>query len=97
MAEFFLKGARLRSKFPISEKKSNIKYYPAGTVFVCNGIKADSLDQYNSSDKNWQMGMDYGFSLTVENGRGEIHVNSSMLYVLFEPIDENGNVISLEG
>ena len=97
MAQFSLKNARLRSKYPIPEKKSNVKYYPMGTIFLCKGIKANSLDQYNSSDKNWQTGMDYGFSLIPENSKvGEIHINSSMIYVLFDPIDENGNVISLE-
>ena len=96
MAQFSLKNTRLMSKFPIPTKKSNVHYYPKGTIFVCKGIHADSLDQHNSSDKNWQMGVDYGFRLTVEGGRGEINVPSSMLYMLFDPIDGDGNVIVLE-
>ena len=96
MAQFSLKNARLMSKFPIPTKKSDVHYYPKGTIFVCKGIHADSLDQHNSSDKNWQMGVDYGFRLTVEGGRGEINVPSSMLYMLFDPIDGDGNMIVLE-
>ena len=96
MAQFSLKNARLISKFPIPQKKSDVDYYPKGTIFVCKGLLVDSLDKYNSSDKNWQMGVDYGFRLTVEGGRGEINVPSSMLYVLFDPIDDDGNVIVLE-
>ena len=96
MSEFSLKDARLISKVSIPQKKSNVKYYPKGTVFICKGLQVDNLDQYNSSDKNWQMGADYGFRLVTEKGKGEIHVNSTSLYLLFDPVDEDGNIISLE-